>query len=146
MSAVRNKNNKSTEIAFISLLRKNKITRWRRYYPIIRILDFVFPKGKNVVLIDGCFWHKYPKCYRKTKIKQSILGPESGIQQKENILAQISMAYCVLEQELNGSSISVIKKCVDLKEINPQPYWGFDATRPNEMTGFCGNDENTTPF
>ena len=64
MSAVRNKNNKSTEIVFMSLLRKNKIAGWRRHYPIEGTPDFTFPKAKIVIFIDGCFWHKCPKCYK----------------------------------------------------------------------------------
>lgn len=27
--------------------------------------DFVFPKGKLAVFVDGCFWHGCPKCYHR---------------------------------------------------------------------------------
>jgi len=27
--------------------------------------DIVFPKKKVAVFIDGCFWHKCPKCFKK---------------------------------------------------------------------------------
>jgi len=29
--------------------------------------DLVFPSKKLAVFIDGCFWHKCPKCYKKPK-------------------------------------------------------------------------------
>ena len=67
MSAIRSRGNKSTEIIFMSLLRKNKITGWRRHYLIEGTPDFVFPKEKIAVFIDGCFWHKCPKCYKEPK-------------------------------------------------------------------------------
>ena len=67
MSAVRSKGNKSTEMIFMHLLRKNKIAGWRRHYPVEGTPDFVFPKEKIAVFIDGCFWHKCPKCYRRPK-------------------------------------------------------------------------------
>lgn len=64
MSAVRSRGNKSTEIVFISLLRKNGMNGWRRHYPIEGTPDFVFPEKQIAVFIDGCFWHKCPKCYK----------------------------------------------------------------------------------
>ena len=67
MAAVRSRGNKSTEMVFVSLLRKHKITGWRRHYPIEGTPDFVFLKEKVAVFIDGCFWHKCPKCYRQPK-------------------------------------------------------------------------------
>ncbi len=27
--------------------------------------DFVFPKSKLAVFVDGCFWYGCPKCYRR---------------------------------------------------------------------------------
>ena len=29
--------------------------------------DFVFPKRKVAVFVDGCFWHGCPKCYVRPK-------------------------------------------------------------------------------
>ena len=33
------------------------IIAWRRTYPLIGKPDFVFPKKRIVIVVDGCFWH-----------------------------------------------------------------------------------------
>src|SRR5438445_4889997 len=62
MSGIRSKNNRSTEQAFIVLLRNSGIVGWRRHYRIAGKPDFAFPKAKIAVFIDGCFWHRCPLC------------------------------------------------------------------------------------
>ena len=37
--------------------KNNGITGWRRNYPVKGHPDFVFPKKKIAVFVDGCFWH-----------------------------------------------------------------------------------------
>ena len=61
MSQIRGRGNKDTEIALARLLRQNKITGWRRQLPVFGKPDFVFPKQKLAVFVDGCFWHGCPK-------------------------------------------------------------------------------------
>ncbi|MEO6335967.1 MAG: very short patch repair endonuclease [Verrucomicrobiota bacterium] len=71
MSRIRGRGNKDTEIALILLFRQNKITGWRRQTEVRiqktgdRIFkvrsDFIFPKLKLAVFVDGCFWHCCPK-------------------------------------------------------------------------------------
>ena len=61
MARVRSKNNKSTELRFISIIKEKNIIGWRRNYPLIGKPDFVFPRQRIAVFIDGCFWHKCPK-------------------------------------------------------------------------------------
>ena len=60
MASVKSRNNKSTELKFISLLKEKSITGWRRNYPLTGKPDFVFPRLKIAVFIDGCFWHGCP--------------------------------------------------------------------------------------
>jgi DNA mismatch endonuclease (patch repair protein) len=57
MACVKSRNPKSTELKFIAILKDNKITGWRRNYPLIGKPDFVFPTARLAVFIDGCFWH-----------------------------------------------------------------------------------------
>ena len=57
MRAVKSKGNKSTEIKLIQIFRENKIKGWRRNYKLFGKPDFVFPKRRIVVFVDGCFWH-----------------------------------------------------------------------------------------
>ncbi len=57
MRKVRSKKNKSTELRLIEIFKQNHITGWRRNYPAKGHPDFVFPKKKVAVFVDGCFWH-----------------------------------------------------------------------------------------
>ncbi|MCH7770643.1 MAG: hypothetical protein IIA49_06455 [Bacteroidetes bacterium] len=38
--------------------------------------DIVFIKKKIAIFIDGCFWHKCPKCFRKPKSNQDYWEPK----------------------------------------------------------------------
>ena len=57
MKAVKSKNTKTTELKLIKIFKELHITGWRRTYPLIGKPDFVFPKKRIVVFVDGCFWH-----------------------------------------------------------------------------------------
>ena len=61
MSRIRGRGNKDTEVALAKLFRRNKITGWRRNQKIFGKPDFIFPKLKLAVFVDGCFWHGCPK-------------------------------------------------------------------------------------
>src|ERR1017187_5393346 len=87
MSLIRGRGNKATEIALAKLFRRNQITGWRRQRQLragklrverrkrstsprpspqrgegVRVRpDFVFPKLKLALFVDGCFWHDCPK-------------------------------------------------------------------------------------
>lgn len=63
MARVKSKGNKTTELKLIKIFRLNKITGWRRNFKLIGTPDFVFPKSRLTVFVDGCFWHGHPvKC------------------------------------------------------------------------------------
>ncbi len=81
MSCVKSSGNKSTETIFASILRKENLSGWRRHYPLIGKPDFVFPRKKIAVFVDGCFWHgcrahcrmpKTNKKYWKQKIGRNV--------------------------------------------------------------------------
>jgi DNA mismatch endonuclease, patch repair protein len=57
MAAVRSKENKTTELRLIYILRANGITGWRRNQKFPGKPDFVFRHERLVVFVDGCFWH-----------------------------------------------------------------------------------------
>ena len=80
MAQVRSSGNKSTEQKMVRVFRENKIKGWRRKYPLTGKPDFVFPKERLVVFVDGCFWHGHPtlcripesnKEYWNTKIERN---------------------------------------------------------------------------
>ncbi len=57
MRAVKSNKNKSTEIQLLKILKKYKISGWRRQYKLPGKPDFVFRNYKLVIFTDGCFWH-----------------------------------------------------------------------------------------
>lgn len=60
MAQVKSRGNKSTELALIEVLKANRITGWRRNYPLEGNPDFVFVKNRVAIFVDGCFWHGHP--------------------------------------------------------------------------------------
>lgn len=72
MSKIRSKGNRTTELRLIEIFRGHKITGWRRNFTLPGKPDFVFPKARLCVFVDGCFWHGCPKCYRQPKSKKKF--------------------------------------------------------------------------
>ncbi len=70
MSLIRSVGNRETEGAFVLLLRREGIAGWRRKVALHGKPDFVFPRKRVAVFVDGCFWHhcphhgKIPKTHR----------------------------------------------------------------------------------
>jgi DNA mismatch endonuclease (patch repair protein) len=64
MARVRSRDNASTEIRTVELLRATEITGWRRHSRIFGKPDFIFQKAKIALFVDGCFWHGCPRCKR----------------------------------------------------------------------------------
>jgi DNA mismatch endonuclease, patch repair protein len=62
MSRIRSRNNRETELLFASILRKNRISGWRRHLSLPGRPDFAFKYARLAVFIDGCFWHCCPRC------------------------------------------------------------------------------------
>jgi DNA mismatch endonuclease (patch repair protein) len=60
MSRIRGSGNASTELRFIGAMRSANITGWRRKYKLFGSPDFVFPKRRLAIFVDGCFWHGCP--------------------------------------------------------------------------------------
>jgi len=91
MSRIRGRGNRDTELKLAKLFRQHHITGWRRHlklrleaeictttlknsetntqpsklrgYPRQRYVrpDFVFPRSRVVIFVDGCFWHSCPE-------------------------------------------------------------------------------------
>ncbi|MGD0251774.1 MAG: very short patch repair endonuclease [Verrucomicrobiota bacterium] len=57
MSRIRSRGNKDTELTLAKLLRQHCIAGWRRNQPVFGKPDFIFPKFRLAVFVDGCFWH-----------------------------------------------------------------------------------------
>jgi DNA mismatch endonuclease (patch repair protein) len=60
MSRIKGTGNMETELRLIGVFKTLGITGWRRRWPLEGKPDFVFPKLKLAVFVDGCFWHGCP--------------------------------------------------------------------------------------
>lgn len=67
MARIRGHGNKNTELALIRVFRSQRITGWRRHQPVFGKPDFVFPKLRLALFVDGCFWHACPLHATKPK-------------------------------------------------------------------------------
>jgi DNA mismatch endonuclease (patch repair protein) len=62
MSRIRASGNRDTELRLINVFRVSKITGWRRGSRLFGKPDFIFPKRRVAVFVDGCFWHRHCGC------------------------------------------------------------------------------------
>lgn len=62
MSRIKSRGNNSTELRLISLMRDAGVTGWRRNSALCGRPDFVFPRYRTAVFVDGCYWHGCRKC------------------------------------------------------------------------------------
>jgi len=67
MASIRSSGNVTTEQRLAKILRKHRITGWRRHLKLPGKPDFVFPKYKIAIFVDGCFWHFCPRCTKVPK-------------------------------------------------------------------------------
>ncbi len=61
MAGIRGAGNKDTELRLMQIFRTHRIAGWRRGSKLPGKPDFVFPKLRVAVFVDGCFWHGCPK-------------------------------------------------------------------------------------
>lgn len=78
MSRIRGRGNKDTELALAKLFRGHRITGWRRDQAVFVKPDFVFPKLRLAVFVDGCFWHGCPKHATKPKNNRAFWRRKLG--------------------------------------------------------------------
>jgi DNA mismatch endonuclease (patch repair protein) len=130
MSRIRGSGNKETELALIKLFRKNKITGWRRRYPLFGKPDFVFSKYNLVVFVDGCFWHGCPKhsnmpVNNRAFWKKKLASNKARDLRVSRVLRRTGWHVIrIWEHELNKAPVRSIRRIVrgidQKKEINPQ--------------------------
>ena len=62
MSQIRSHGNRSTEQALALAMRRSGVSGWRRNFALQGKPDFVFPRFRVVVFVDGCYWHGCSRC------------------------------------------------------------------------------------
>ncbi len=88
MSKIRSFNTK-IEVIFRRYLSKNGIKGYRIKNSIAGKPDLFFPQKKIAVFIDGCFWHKCPKCFMRPKSNRKYWADKiknNALRDKKNIL------------------------------------------------------------
>ncbi|MCC6819907.1 MAG: very short patch repair endonuclease [Verrucomicrobiota bacterium] len=86
MSRIRGRGNKDTELALARLFRRHKITGWRRNQAVFGKPDFVFPKLRLAIFVDGCFWHGCPKHATKPKNNRAFWQRKFSANMKRDAL------------------------------------------------------------
>jgi len=57
MRRVKGSGNTTTEARLVAVLRKDRISGWRRGSALPGKPDLVFPKERHALFVHGCFWH-----------------------------------------------------------------------------------------
>ncbi len=118
MSKVKYKNGKSTELKLIKMFKKRHIIGWRRTYKMVGKPDFVFPKQRIVIFVDGCFWHGHNcrNVISKDNAEYWNKKRERNIQRDKSVTEKISQrgwhVVRIWECELKIRSVS--QKVIDL--------------------------------
>lgn len=125
MAAIKSRGNTSTEMAFVKLLKQNKITGWRRHVDLPGKPDFVFRKQRLAIFLDGCFWHCCPKCFQlpknnrafwKKKIDQNMLRDGAV---RKLLIKKGWRVIRIWEHQMRGASLRHIRrKFIALMEDN----------------------------
>ena len=68
MSRIRAGNTKP-EILLRKRLRAEGFRNYRIHSKLLGKPDIVFPKKRVIVFVDGCFWHRCPKCFVKPETR-----------------------------------------------------------------------------
>lgn len=122
MSAIRGKNNKSTELKLRMALVKAGIKGWILHPPdVFGKPDIFFIKKKLAIFVDGCFWHGCASCGHVPKTRSAFWrtkferNQERASLVKYNLRRQSIKVMRVWEHSLNKSSEikALVKKVID---------------------------------
>jgi len=73
LSAVRGRNNRSTELCLRLALVRARLRGWKLHaHGLPGNPDFVFLRRRLAVFVDGCFWHGCPDCGHVPKTNTSF--------------------------------------------------------------------------
>lgn len=75
MSAIRGRNNRTTEIQLKMALVRARIAGWQLHPKEIEgCPDFLFKASRLLVFVDGCFWHGCKKCGHTPRTNSAYWG------------------------------------------------------------------------
>ena len=94
MSRIRGRGNKETELALAKLLRAAHITGWRRQQKVFGKPDFIVPKVKVAIFVDGCFWHGCPRHSNMPKNNALFWRKKLSRNRTRDLLVNRSLKKC----------------------------------------------------
>ena len=115
MSRVRSKN---TKIEL--LLRKYLFSKGLRGYRVNVNLpgkpDIVFPKYKVAIFVDGCFWHKCPKCFKAPKTNKEFWTKKinGNVERDKWVNKQLSEAGYIVIRFWEHQIVKDLNKCCSI--------------------------------
>jgi DNA mismatch endonuclease, patch repair protein len=117
MSAIRSRNNKSTERRLRSFLVQAGVRGWNLNGPQdLGSPDFWFPHSRVAVFVHGCFWHSCPKCGHipKTNAPYWKAKLERNMRRDRQVRRMVRRLHCSLvrlwECELKTSPTACITR------------------------------------
>lgn len=111
MASVKAKGNKSTELALLAFLRRERIVGWRRNHTLLGNPDLVFPKVKLAVFVDGCLWHgcsrhcRIPRANRDYWTKKIVSNKERDARINRRLRSNGWNVMRIWEHEIKTRSI-----------------------------------------
>jgi DNA mismatch endonuclease (patch repair protein) len=85
MSRIRSRGNRSTELRFVRLLKQHRLSGWRRKSTLPGKPDFIFPRQRVAIFIDGDFWHGNPRSFRIPKSNVEYWGPKIQMNRRRDL-------------------------------------------------------------
>jgi len=142
MSRIRSHKNGTTELRLISLMRSSRLAGWRRGYPLLGKPDFVWPKAKVAVFVDGCFWHGHgcgrnltPKTNAALWQKKIAANRARDIRVARDLRAKGWRVFRIWECTLRKSPEMILRKL--MKAV-------LSSTEPSRGDTRSGNDAAST--
>jgi DNA mismatch endonuclease (patch repair protein) len=126
MRAVRGSGNRTTEQRFRFALVGAGVYGWTtRNRPVFGNPDFLFPKAKVAIFVDGCFWHGCPACGHVPKVRRRYWGAKiaRNRQRDRKVTRRLrALGFRVLrfwEHELNRLDVCIEQVLMANEEYPP---------------------------
>lgn len=120
MSMISGRNTK-TEITLRELL-FSKGLRGYRLSGVPGNLDIIFPKYKNAIFIDGCFWRKCPELFKEPTTRKRVWAKKiDGNAKRDNEINKIlfTEGWTVLrweheiEKDINNCNLMILNELLE---------------------------------
>ena len=125
MGRIGSNGNQSTEIRLIKIMRRFRITGWRRGSKLPGKPDFAFPVAKVAVFVDGDFWHGHPLKRRVPKTnteywRKKISGNVARDAEVNQILEEMGWTVFRIWESMLSDEEAVVAKLRLLLSSSPQ--------------------------